>query len=120
IMSSVEPSKASSAGAIEGMAYELGAGLGVTIFGIMLASIYSNAFNLPLTDFDQSLYLKAKSSIAEAVQVIHQVREIEAQNMIQESANQAFILAHKILLKVVSFLLVILATVAFFKLPKNN
>ncbi len=47
IMSSVPPQKASAAGAIEGMAYELGAGLGVAIFGLMLSWFYSRSIILP-------------------------------------------------------------------------
>ena len=47
IMSSVPPHKASAAGAIEGMAYELGAGLGVAIFGLMLSWFYSRSIILP-------------------------------------------------------------------------
>lgn len=46
-MSSVPPQKASAAGAIEGMAYELGAGLGVAIFGLMLSWFYSRSIILP-------------------------------------------------------------------------
>lgn len=41
IMSAVSPEKATAAGAIEGMAYELGAGLGVAIFGLLLSLFYA-------------------------------------------------------------------------------
>jgi DHA2 family multidrug resistance protein-like MFS transporter len=44
IMTAVPPHKATAAGAIEGMAYELGAGLGITIFGLLLSFSIRNLY----------------------------------------------------------------------------
>jgi DHA2 family multidrug resistance protein-like MFS transporter len=47
IMSSVRPEKAGVAGSLEGTGYELGAGLGITLFGVLLSSSYANSLRLP-------------------------------------------------------------------------
>jgi MFS transporter, DHA2 family, multidrug resistance protein len=47
IMSSVGPQKAGVAGSLEGTGYELGAGLGITLFGVLLSSSYANSLRLP-------------------------------------------------------------------------
>lgn len=67
IMSSV-PLKRRAAGAIEGMAYELGAGLGVAIFGLMLSWFYSRSIILP-AELPSNLIEKASISIGETMQL---------------------------------------------------
>ena len=62
------PTKASAAGAIEGMAYELGAGLGVAIFGLMLSWFYSRSISLP-AELPSNLIEKASISIGETMQL---------------------------------------------------
>ena len=44
---SAEGEKAAAAGAIETMAYELGAGLGIALFGLILTRSYSASIALP-------------------------------------------------------------------------
>ena len=55
-------------GAIEGMAYELGAGLGVAIFGLMLSWFYSRSIILP-AELPSNLIEKASISIGETMQL---------------------------------------------------
>jgi len=66
IMSAVSPEKATAAGAIEGMAYELGAGLGVAIFGLLLSLFYAQAIVLPEM-LPANMLTEASSSIGEAI-----------------------------------------------------
>jgi len=47
IMSSAPAEKAGSAGALESTGYELGAGLGISIFGVLLSAIYASAMTIP-------------------------------------------------------------------------
>jgi DHA2 family multidrug resistance protein-like MFS transporter len=47
IMGSVPPEKGSAAGSLEATGYELGAGLGITIFGVALASIFTRTIEIP-------------------------------------------------------------------------
>lgn len=46
-MGSPPPDKAGAAGSLEGTGYELGAGVGITFFGVTLSVIYSNTIRLP-------------------------------------------------------------------------
>lgn len=47
IMAAAPAEKAAAAGAIETMAYELGAGLGIAIFGLLLSRSFSASIRLP-------------------------------------------------------------------------
>ena len=47
IMAAAPKEKAAAAGAIETMAYELGAGLGIALFGLILTRSYSASIALP-------------------------------------------------------------------------
>ncbi len=47
IMAAAPKEKASAAGAIETMAYELGAGLGIALFGLILTRSYTSSIVLP-------------------------------------------------------------------------
>ncbi|ODT69415.1 MAG: methyl viologen resistance protein SmvA [Pelagibacterium sp. SCN 63-23] len=47
IMSSAPADKAGAAGALESTGYELGAGLGITLFGVLLSSSYASAIRIP-------------------------------------------------------------------------
>ncbi|MGX2009582.1 MFS transporter, partial [Enterobacter asburiae] len=47
IMAAAPKEKAAAAGAIETMAYELGAGLGIALFGLILTRSYSSSIVLP-------------------------------------------------------------------------
>lgn len=47
IMSSTPEEKAGSAGALEATSYDLGTGLGISVFGVVLASSYERSISLP-------------------------------------------------------------------------
>lgn len=117
IMSSVPPSKATAAGAIEGMAYELGAGLGIAFFGLMLSWFYANSIMLP-TNVPHSMIEQLSSSIGEAVQAAKQLDPMIAHHVIT-AAKQAFSQSHRSVLNVAALLFLILSIFILFTLPKK-
>ena len=66
IMAAAPKEKAAAAGAIETMAYELGAGLGIALFGLILTRSYSASIALP-SGLSGAMAQQAASSIGEAV-----------------------------------------------------
>lgn len=92
LMSTVPSSKATAAGAIGGMAYELGTGLGVALFGLLLSFFYQQAIILP-TDLDGVMSLQAGRSIGEAFAIAQSLPQVAA-SALQESASIAFVQAH--------------------------
>lgn len=117
IMSSVPPSKATAAGAIEGMAYELGAGLGIAFFGLMLSWFYANSIVVP-TDVPSGIIEQVSSSIGEAVQAAKQLQPVIAEHVIA-AAKQAFSQSHRSVLNVAALLFLILSIFIWFALPKR-
>ena len=67
-MAAAPKEKAAAAGAIETMSYELGAGLGIAIFGLLLTRSFSASIELP-QGLPSTLADKASSSIGEAMKV---------------------------------------------------
>ncbi|HBZ9029921.1 TPA: MFS transporter, partial [Raoultella ornithinolytica] len=63
IMAAAPKEKAAAAGAIETMAYELGAGLGIALFGLILTRSYSSSIVLP-AGVDGQAAAQASSSIS--------------------------------------------------------
>lgn len=107
ILSGAPIEHASSAGAIEGMSYELGTGLGVTIFGLMASFFYTK--NVDFSLFFSADQLKtAESSIGETYQVLQDLSP-ESADIIIKSANSAFIMAHSSVLIFSSLILLCLA-----------
>ncbi|WP_443700519.1 MFS transporter [Pseudomonas sp.] len=66
IMSNTPIEKAGSAGALEATSYDLGAGLGITAFGILLASTYQRTIRLP-GDLPADIVETAGQSIGETM-----------------------------------------------------
>lgn len=107
ILSGAPIEQASSAGAIEGMSYELGTGLGVTIFGLMASFFYTK--NVDFHHFFSADQLKiVESSIGETYQVLPNLSP-ESANIIMKSANSAFVIAHSSVLIFSSLILFFLA-----------
>jgi len=95
IMSSAPADKAGVAGSLEGTGYELGAGLGITFFGVLLASSYSSALRIP-TDLAQNLPENAIHSIGETMFAAEQLGT--AGTPLVEAARAAFSDAHGMVL----------------------
>lgn len=107
IMAVAPKEKAAAAGAIETMAYELGAGLGIALFGLILTRSYTSSIVLPV-GVDGAAAEQASSSISEAIKLAQSMPAIPAQHLI-EAAKTAFINSHSIVLATAGVLLLLLA-----------
>lgn len=107
IMAAAPKEKAAAAGAIETMAYELGAGLGIALFGLILTRSYSSSIVLP-AEVDGQAAAQASSSISEAIVLAQSLPAVPAHSLIA-AAKTAFISAHSIVLATAGVLLLLLA-----------
>ncbi|MEG2442510.1 MAG: SmvA family efflux MFS transporter, partial [Acinetobacter sp.] len=107
IMSAVSPEKATAAGAIEGMAYELGAGLGVAIFGLLLSLFYAQAIVLPEM-LPANMLTEASSSIGEAISLLRHLDPALMQEL-KQAASDAFIHSHSKVLTISGVMFLILS-----------
>lgn len=112
IMSAAPAEKATAVGAIEGIAYELGAGLGVAIFGLMLATLYGSFIHLP-SELPEAVRREAAASIVQAIQVLPSLSaELGAELMI--AAKIAYSFGLNIILKIASVIFLALAVPIWF------
>ncbi|WP_392552612.1 MFS transporter [Orbus wheelerorum] len=118
IMSCVSSEQSSAAGAIEGMAYELGAGFGVIIFGLMITIIYSYNIDLP-SELGESVQEEARNSITQAFKVANNIDIPELGEQIIAAAKLAFSQAHKAILISAGSLLFLLTIYIWKSLPYN-
>ena len=114
IMGSVEPEKGSAAGALEGTGYELGTGLGITLFGVFMASVFSQALQVP-PDLTQHLAQQASRSIGDTYLVASQLPAEQAAALIA-AGKAAFSGAHVTLLSVAASVIAVLAIAVYFLL----
>ncbi|GGZ98869.1 MFS transporter [Ignatzschineria ureiclastica] len=118
IMSAAPPEKSASAGAIEGMAYELGAGFGVVFFGMFLTLIFSHHIMVPADLLPEQAQM-ASSSINQAFLVAEQLSNQEAAQRLVETARESFVFAHFFLLLLSGILLSLLTVIVWRFLPKR-
>lgn len=111
IMNAVPKEKAGAAGAIEGMAYELGAGIGIVAFGLMMSYSYMNALSSAIeplsTDFENT-----KGSLNQAVQYISNLPPLHAEQLLLK-AKTAFLASHTLVLAIAASILFLLAGVIY-------
>ncbi|MGD9479060.1 MFS transporter [Shinella sp. G-2] len=110
IMGSVSEEKAGAAGALESVGYELGGGLGITIFGVLVNSIYRHSFGAPAGATEN-----AANSIGEAMTAANAVGG-DLGSEIAEAARLAFVDAHGTVLMSVALIIALLAVVVFVSL----
>lgn len=110
IMSSAPVEKAGAAGSLEGTGYEMGAGLGITFFGVLLAASYSSALHLP-ADLAGVLPESASHSIGETMLAARDLGE--AGGPLVEAARQAFTHAHSTVLLTAATLIGLMAIAVF-------
>jgi DHA2 family multidrug resistance protein-like MFS transporter len=108
IMSSAPVDKAGAAGSLEGTGYELGAGLGITFFGVLLAASYSNALRIPPA-LAESLPANAGFSIGETMLAARDLGDAGAS--LVDAARLAFTNAHSTVLLSAAALIAIMALV---------
>lgn len=118
IMSTAPVNKSASAGAIEGMAYELGAGFGIVLFGMMLTVIYSHNIVIPDGLLPAQIGL-VESSISEAFSVAKHIDRPELSEQLIYAAKEAFVNAHEFVLVIAGTLLAILSYFVWQFLPNK-
>lgn len=116
IMAAAPKEKAAAAGAIETMSYEMGAGLGIALFGLLLTRSFSAAIALP-QGLESRVAEQASSSIGEAVKVAQELPPALAEPVIQ-AAKTAFISSHSVALGSAGGMLLLLAIGIWFSLAK--
>ena len=119
IMTAVPPHKATAAGAIEGMAYELGAGLGITIFGLLLSFFYTQSLLIP-HGLPSELAQTASHSIAEAMQIAQQLDDKSLVIALTQAASDAFSHSHAKVLAIAGSLFLILSGFVWWALPSKQ
>ncbi|ELX3482748.1 MFS transporter [Salmonella enterica] len=116
IMAAAPAEKAAAAGAIETMAYELGAGLGIAIFGLLLSRSFSASIRLP-AGLEAQEIARASSSMGEAVQLANCLPPTQGQAIL-DAARHAFIWSHSVALSSAGSMLLLLAVGMWFSLAK--
>lgn len=117
IMGSTPPEKAGAAGSLEATGYELGAGLGITFFGVLLNMMYRMGFALPPGIASQAPATVA-NSIGEAMLAAQTLGGATGE-AIAAAAKQAFFSAHGTVLTITASLLGMLGVVVFIMLGKK-
>jgi DHA2 family multidrug resistance protein-like MFS transporter len=118
IMSSTPQDKAGMAGSMESIAYELGTGLGITFFGIVLSQIFIKKFVISEA-LVKELPKQVSSSIGDAFMVANSLGA-EKEALIKKAAMLAFQDAHHVVLILAGVVLAILSFVMVFVLPKEK
>lgn len=116
IMAAAPAEKAAAAGAIETMAYELGAGLGIAIFGLLLSRSFSASIRLP-SGLNAEEIERASSSMGEAVQLADTLSPSPGEAIL-DAARQAFTWSHSVALSSAGSMLILLAVGMWFSLAK--
>lgn len=118
IMGAVQASEGASAGALEATAYELGAGFGITLFGVFTSFLFGRALSMPAS-IPAELKGQASRSIGDTMIIAEQLPTGEAQPLIA-AGQAAFNSAHSILLAAAGALLMALALVVFLLLKSRH
>ena len=114
IMGAVEAEKAAAAGSLEATGYELGAGLGITFFGVALSAIYAGAMTAP-SGIPVELVEAASRSIGDTYVLAGKLPDDLAGSLVAAGKN-AFSRAHALLLTAAGALIAILSAAVFFAL----
>ena len=118
IMGSVEPEKGSAAGSLEGTGYELGSGLGITLFGVFMTIVFSRAMEVP-TDLALPLAEQASRSIGDTYLVASQL-PVEQGAALIAAGKAAFSAAHVTLLYVAALVIASLSVAVYFLLASYH
>ncbi|MGQ3848881.1 MFS transporter [Pseudomonas capsici] len=117
IMSNTPVEKAGSAGALEATSYDLGSGLGITVFGILLTSSYERSIRLP-DDLPPNIAETAGRSIGETMMAAKAVGGHQAQQLVL-AGKQAFSASHSLVL-LAAAALIGLVSIAVWKLLRSQ
>lgn len=116
IMGSVDASKGAAAGSLEVTGYELGAGLGITVFGTFMSALFANGFVAP-EGLASSLAHEAARSIGDSYLVAKELSAEQGAAVIA-AGKAAFSATHSVLLSTAAAVIGILSVVVFFLLAR--
>lgn len=118
IMGAVEASKGGAAGSLEATGYELGTGLGITLFGVFLSGVFRRAIDLPDT-LAPDLAAQAAQTIGDTYIVATRLGGAEGEALIA-AGKAAFSQAHAVLLTTSAAVIMALAVVVFMALARHR
>ncbi|WP_129139741.1 MFS transporter [Modicisalibacter coralii] len=107
IMSSVAPSEGAAAGSLEATAYELGTGLGITLFGVFMSRVFRHSLTLD-PELATPLAERASRSIGDSYVIAESLAAPQARALV-EAAKAAFSATHSLLLMSAAALLAVVA-----------
>ncbi|WP_447884814.1 MFS transporter [Serratia fonticola] len=119
IMNAAPADKGGEAGAIEGMAYEFGAGIGVVVFGLMMSTVFRTKFDMIHTESGTIELPESATSLADAITYAAELDEEHSLLMLSH-AKAAFIDSHFIIMLVASAFLIILSGIVFYLLKNPS
>jgi DHA2 family multidrug resistance protein-like MFS transporter len=114
IMGSVDASKGGAAGSLEATGYELGTGLGITLFGVFMSVIFGRNLEAPV-GLPASLKDQAAVSMGDTYLVAQQLSGDQAEALVA-AGKAAFSTTHSVLLMTAAALIGGLAVLVFFLL----
>lgn len=114
IMGSVDASKGGAAGSLEATGYELGTGLGITLFGVFMSTVFGHMIELP-AGLSPTLGEQAMRSIGDTYLAALQLGDGPAATLI-EAGKAAFAETHSVLLSTAASLIGVLSVAVFFML----
>lgn len=118
IMGAAPVSNAGAAGALEATGYEMGTGLGITAFGVLLSSVYGAAIHLP-GGVPEAVKDQAIRSLSDTLVAAERLDATLAAPLAQ-AGREAFSAAHGAVLLSAATLLAGLAVVVFLSLGKEE
>ena len=110
-MGSVDASKDGAAGSLEATGYELGSGLGITLFGVFMSSAFTRAIELP-SSLKGALAEQASRTIGDAYIVASELPD-ERGAAFSEAGKAAFTQTHPMLLTTAAVVIAALAVAVF-------
>ncbi|HFS8112839.1 TPA: MFS transporter [Enterobacter asburiae] len=119
IMNAVPANKAGEAGAIEGMAYELGAGIGVVFFGLLMASTFRNNLHDLQPGYDNVNITGIGSSLSEAFSYAATLPQNE-NSIVRDASITAFLNSHSTVMLASSFCLTLLGLCIYILLKDRS
>jgi len=118
IMGSVDASKGGAAGSLEATGYELGTGLGITLFGVFMSVIFGRNLTVPV-GLPPELSEQAAVSMGDTYLVARQLVDDQAAVLIS-AGKAAFSATHSVLLLTTAALIGGLAILVFFLLASGS
>lgn len=114
IMGSVDASKGGAAGSLEATGYELGTGLGITLFGVFMSFLFGRNLTAP-DELSEELIEQAAISMGDTYLVAQQLSDVQAAALIN-AGKMAFSTTHSVLLMTAAVLIGALSVLVFFLL----